>query len=80
MKKMFKNIFSLVSVIMYSDKNCKIISLESTFENCQNLYDFEINGFDTSELTSLNKLFFTYLFIFLSKFNFFYISKDNFLS
>ena len=57
MEKMFKNIISLTSISMISNKKEKIISLISTFENCENLKGFIISGFDISELTSLNKVF-----------------------
>ena len=57
MAQMFKNISNLISVKMISEKNAKILSLESAFESCTNLEIIEINGFDTREIESLKKIF-----------------------
>ena len=54
----FKNISSITYVNMTSTKNAKILSLKSAFENCNNLREIIIKGFDTSKLTSTNKLFY----------------------
>ena len=32
--------------------------MKSTFENCQNLEHFNINGFNTDEVKSMHKLFY----------------------
>lgn len=58
MKKMFKDVESLTKITLYSDKNCKITSLESTFENCKNLRDINIINFDTSQVSSFKKAFY----------------------
>ena len=58
MKNMFKDISKLYSIKMISEDNLKIISLESTFENCENLEYFEIRGFNTNEIKSLKKAFY----------------------
>ena len=58
MKNMFSDLNNLKSVSLISEKNGKIISMESTFENCNNLNYFEIKGFDTSELKSLKRAFY----------------------
>ena len=58
MDNMFKSISELISVNMTSEKNAKIISINSAFENCNNLKSFNIFGFDTKEIKSLHKLFY----------------------
>ena len=58
MEKMFKDIPNILSVEMISKKWCKIITIESAFENCQQLSEFSIEGFDTSKLTSIKGLFY----------------------
>ena len=58
MKNMFKDVKSLISVNMTSEKNGKILSITSAFENCQNLVKFTFSGFDTSKITSFYKKFF----------------------
>ena len=58
MDEMFSNVPSLKSVKMSSNKNCKILSMISTFENCNNLESFNIDGFSTDELKSTKKLFY----------------------
>jgi surface protein len=58
MKDMFKNILFLKEVKMNSEKNCNIISMESAFENCENLESFYIKGFNTKKIVSLKKLFY----------------------
>ena len=50
MDNMFKGISSLISVEMESLNNTKIYSMKSTFENCENLEFFSINGFDVDNL------------------------------
>ena len=54
MDYMFKGVNELYSVNMESQKNCKILSMISTFEGCMTLNNFTIEGFDVSNL--LNKL------------------------
>ena len=58
MKNMFKNIESLISVELKSDKNLQIISMESSFENCENLESFSISGLDINNLKSLSRCFY----------------------
>ena len=58
MNEKFKNIPQLVKLEMVSHKNCKIKSMISTFEGCINLEYFSISGFETFQITSLNKLFY----------------------
>jgi len=58
MKKMFQNISSLISVEMISIKNCKILSMIGTFENCINLESFKIEGFNVENIKSLEKTFY----------------------
>jgi len=60
--KMFKNVNSIKSVeslIKYSNSPLTILSMESSFEGCQNLQKVSIkNSFDTSNLKSMSKLFY----------------------
>ena len=58
MDLMFKDVSSLKSINLTSTKNAKITSMISTFENCENLDFFHIDGFDTSEVKSMHKLFY----------------------
>ena len=58
MQNMFKGIDSLLSIEMTSNKNGKIMSIESAFENCRNFNSFNMTGFDTSQIKSLRKLFY----------------------
>jgi surface protein len=58
MKSMFKDVETLRSITLFSERNCKIISLESTFENCKSLRSINIIGFDTSQIRSLKKAFY----------------------
>jgi hypothetical protein len=55
---MFKDVDALTSAKFVSNTNVKITSMESLFENCISLEKFEIDGFDTSEVKSLKKLFY----------------------
>ena len=55
---MFKNIQRLISVKLNTNKNLKILSLENTFENCENLEEFNIEGFNTENIQSMKKTFF----------------------
>jgi hypothetical protein len=57
LNEMFKDVSSLRSVGMYSKNNAKIVSMQSTFENCEKLEAFQIIGVDTSELKSISKIF-----------------------
>ena len=47
MENMFKNIKSLISVKMNSNKNVKILLMNNAFENCENLNEIYMKGFDT---------------------------------
>ena len=58
MKKMFQNISSLISVEMISNKNCKILSMLGSLENCINLESFKIEGFNVENIKSLEKTFY----------------------
>ena len=58
MKNMFKDVKNLKSINLISENNGKIISMESTFEKCVNLENFEINGFNTLQIKSLKKIFY----------------------
>ena len=53
---MFKNIEDLNKIEIISNGTYKIYSMISTFENCTNLNEFEIYGFDYSDLKSMKKL------------------------
>jgi len=43
---------------MSSDNNCMILSMKSTFENCNKLVDFNISGFNVEQIKSMNKMFY----------------------
>jgi surface protein len=58
MDNMFQNVDTLQSLEMNTEKNAKILSMKSTFENCKNIESVNISNFDTSSLKSLRKLFF----------------------
>ena len=58
MENMFKEISSLLSVEMFTNKNAKIKSIESAFEDCISLNSFNITGFDVSQIKSLRKIFY----------------------
>ena len=58
MNYMFKNIKELTSVNMTSEENCKITSMISSFENCENLKFFNLTGFKADQLISMKKLFY----------------------
>ena len=55
MDNMFKNLNNLLSVNMISDKNVKITSMISSFENCNSLETLIIKGFDTTNVKSMHK-------------------------
>ena len=46
------------SVIMRSQSSIKIKNMRNVFENCTFLETFEINGFDSSQVKSMSKLFY----------------------
>ena len=58
MDNMFKNIKDLISIEMKSEKNCQITSMVSTFENCNQLNEFKIDGFYVEQVKSTNKMFY----------------------
>ena len=60
MDNMFKNIQDVLSVEMLSNnKNkTKILSMISTFENCNNFKSLNITGYDMSKIKSMYKLFY----------------------
>ena len=76
MNNMFKDISSLTSVEMISDKNAKIISMNSAFENCRQLSTFTISGFNLVDLKSTHKLFYKSG---LTSFNVDYLDTQNLL-
>ena len=55
MNNMFKDVSSLTSVFMETDKDVHITSMISTFEDCVNLNELFIRGFNTEELVSMNR-------------------------
>ena len=57
MDYMYQNILELQSVEMRSSKNAKITSMKKTFENCQNMESFNINGFNTENIEDMSFLF-----------------------
>ena len=57
MKNMFDGVHNLERVEMISDKNCKITSMENTFNKCKDLHTFSIKGFNTENVISLKNLF-----------------------
>ena len=57
MDNMYKDVKNLISIKMMSEKSRKITSMESTFENCEMLNEFNIIGFDTKNIKSMRKLF-----------------------
>ena len=58
MDYMFKGVKSLTSYGMISDHDAQILSMKSTFENCENLYSFTIIGFNVENVKSMTKLFY----------------------
>ena len=58
MNYMFKDISSLISVNMTSEKDVKINSMISSFDNCENLKNFNIEGYNISDVKSMHKLFY----------------------
>ena len=58
MDYMFKDVKTLINVMIYSNLEAKITSMSSTFENCENLKDVTFSGFDTSEIKSVKNLFY----------------------
>ena len=60
MDYMFKGVKDLISIEMSTEKSCQIISMISTFENCNNLKSFNNTNFynDQNTLISIHKLFY----------------------
>ena len=58
MDNMFINIKDLNKIEIAAMKYFKILSMISTFENCINLDEFKISGFDMFDLKSMKKLFY----------------------
>ena len=58
MEKMFKDVKALTSVIMKSEQNLKIKTVNSAFENCEKLTNVKIIGFNPMEIQSMSKLFY----------------------
>ena len=57
MDKMFKDVKEISSIDINSEKNMKIKSMESAFENCERLTNFKMAGVDTSTITSVKNVF-----------------------
>lgn len=57
LKKMFAST-NIKTMKMNSNKDSIIEDMESTFENCEFLENFEISGFDTSEVEIMTKFFY----------------------
>ena len=58
MDYIFKDRELLEKVELIPNSNNKIISMKSTFENCINLINVSINGFNTEEIKYTYKLFY----------------------
>ena len=71
---MFKDLSLLTSVEMISSNHTKILSMISTFENCNNLEYFSISVFSGNEIKSMKKLFYNSK---LQKFNFNNFTTNN---
>ena len=62
---------------MKLDKNCKISSMISTFENCTNLHSFKISGFNVENIKSMHNMFYNSGLISISsEFNFIISIED----
>ena len=59
----FNNIQNLISAEFISTTKAKILTLDGAFQNCSNLENVTINGFDTSEVKSMNKVFYNNSFL-----------------
>jgi surface protein len=57
MNKMFKGVKELNLININSEKNMRIKSLESAFENCERLTQFQMSGCDASSITSVKNIF-----------------------
>ena len=58
MDYMFKEVPNLSSIEMISNKNCKILSMISTFQNDVSFKYFMVNGFDAEKITSMKYCFY----------------------
>ena len=58
MDYMFADLPLLLTVNMISEKNAKISSMISAFENSENLNTFNMVGFNTGNIKSLKRLFY----------------------
>jgi len=58
MDYIFKNVSSLISVEMISDKEINITSMISSFESCNNLLTVYLRGVNTNQVKSMQKLFY----------------------
>ena len=58
MDYMFKEVPNLVSINMTSNKNCKILSMISTFQNDHSFIYFTINGFNAEKIKSMKYCFY----------------------
>ena len=57
MDYMFKDVTTLNSALLISNKNAEITSMKSTFENCVVLSSVTISGFNTKNIKSVSRLF-----------------------
>ena len=58
LENIFKDVPNLISIKIDSTSNVKILSIKRAFENCENLENITFKGFNTSEITSMHKLFY----------------------
>ena len=58
MDNMFKDVKALISVILNSTEQISIISMESTFENCEKLKSFSIKDYKVDGLKSFRRSFY----------------------
>jgi hypothetical protein len=58
MDYIFKDVKNLISFEMTSNESIDISSMISSFENCENLEKIENNGFNTSQVKSMKRLFY----------------------
>ena len=61
MDYMFKDVSSLITIELISEKETFITSMKNTFENCINLNKFESHNLNTSLVQSFHKLFYSTL-------------------
>ena len=57
MDEMFRDLSTITTIEMNSNKNCQISSMKNAFRNCENMVKFDFSGFDTSVMTSIRGMF-----------------------